>query len=148
MADRWYPGPFSHPYPGVSNCRVDSSPGIPVVGLPDCEEGGDLQDALDAIRPHLPPEVEDQIGPLDAGVGIDRLRDVGIPVPSNYTAPAYTGLHEDIDVHLQAIRVGPLFLPICSCEQWWDQSRNIELRTDKVEGNETLAGNLGYDWGA
>ena len=23
MADRWFPGPFSHPYPGVSNCRVD-----------------------------------------------------------------------------------------------------------------------------
>ena len=22
--DRWYPGPFSHPYPGVSNCRADT----------------------------------------------------------------------------------------------------------------------------
>ena len=23
MLDRWYPGPFSHPYPGVSSCRTD-----------------------------------------------------------------------------------------------------------------------------
>ncbi len=23
MSDRWYPGPVSHPYPGVSNCRAD-----------------------------------------------------------------------------------------------------------------------------
>ena len=27
MIDRWYPGPFSHPYPGVSNCRTDH-PGV------------------------------------------------------------------------------------------------------------------------
>ena len=25
MKDKWYPGPFSHPYPGVSNCRTDQT---------------------------------------------------------------------------------------------------------------------------
>jgi hypothetical protein len=147
MADRWFPGPFSHPYPGVSNCRVDSSPGIPIAGLPTCEElPFGVQDALDQIP--VPEPVTDQIGPLDPGVGIDRIRNAGVPVPANYSAPSYTGLAEDIDVHLQAIRIGPLFLPMCSCEQWWDQSRNIELRTDRIAGNETLPGNLGFDWGA
>ena len=36
------------------------------------------------------------------------------------------------------------YLPICSCEQWYDQSENIETRTDKIAGNEYV----GYDWGA
>jgi hypothetical protein len=144
MADRWYPGPFSHPYPGVSNCRVDASPGIPIVGLPDCTElPFGVQDALDQIP--VPEPVTDQLGPLDPGVTIDQLPGV----PANYSAPSYTGLAEDIDVHLQAVRIGPLFLPMCSCEQWWDQSRNIELRTDKVVGNEDgPLDALGYDWGA
>jgi hypothetical protein len=53
-----------------------------------------------------------------------------------------------MDIHLQAVRIGELLLPICSCEQWFDQSRNIELRTNKTVGDETLPGNLGYDWGA
>ena len=30
----------------------------------------------------------------------------------------------------------------CSCEQWKDQSRNIQTRTDRVPDNEWL----GYDW--
>ena len=146
MADRWYPGPFSHPYPGVSNCRVDY-PGVPIAGLPECVRvfPGGVQDALDALP--VPAPVEDEINQFDPGVPIDT--------PENYSALSYAGLQEDIDVHLQAIRIGPLFLPVCSCEQWWDQSRNIELRTDKIVGNETTpatasnpAGALGYDWGA
>src|SRR5205809_6992686 len=39
MDDRWFPGPVSHPYPGVSSCRADPAfqgdPRLPVVGLPD-----------------------------------------------------------------------------------------------------------------
>ena len=35
------PGPLSHPYPSVSNCRTDQTfegdPQVPIVGLPDCE---------------------------------------------------------------------------------------------------------------
>ncbi|HMC68535.1 MAG TPA: hypothetical protein VKJ07_05220, partial [Mycobacteriales bacterium] len=42
MDDRWFPGPASHPYPGVSSCRTDSAfqgdPRLPVVGLPDCQD--------------------------------------------------------------------------------------------------------------
>ena len=45
MKDKWYPGPFSHPYPGVSNCRTDKTLDgdvqIPVVGLPDCASVGE-----------------------------------------------------------------------------------------------------------
>ena len=36
--DRWFPGPVTHPYPGVSNCKSAPAfardPQIPVVGLP------------------------------------------------------------------------------------------------------------------
>jgi len=36
MDDRWFPGPVSHPYPGVSSCRTDPAfqgdPRLPVVG--------------------------------------------------------------------------------------------------------------------
>ena len=65
-------------------------------------------------------------------------------MPENYSAPSYSGLEEDIDVHLQGLRLGDIYLPICSCEQWFDQSKNIETRTDTVAGNEWV----GYDWGA
>jgi len=125
MLDRWYPGPFSHPYPGVSNCRTDR-PGVPVVGLPDCQ------------RPPVGPE---QFG-IDPGVGIDNLQAAGVPVPENVSAPSYAALQEDVNVHLQAFRIGDILFTACSCEQWKDQSENIRTRTDRVEGNEYL----GYDW--
>jgi hypothetical protein len=147
MADHWYPGPLTHPYPGVSNCRTDSAlhgdPRYPIVGLPDCEN---IDGALGNIG--LPGPGDTGLYPQDPGLSTDDFQSQGIPVPENYGAPAYTGLEEDIDVHLQAVRIGGLLLPVCSCEQWWDQSRNIELRTDKIAGDETLPGNLGYDWGA
>src|SRR5437899_449506 len=42
MDDRWFPGPISHPYPGVSSCRTDPAfqgdPRLPLVGLPDCQD--------------------------------------------------------------------------------------------------------------
>ncbi len=125
MLDRWYPGPFSHPYPGVSNCRTDR-PGVPVVGLPDCQR---------------PPAGPEQFG-IDPGVGIDTLQEAGVPVPENVSAPSYGALQEDVNVHLQAFRVGDILFTACSCEQWKDQAENIRTRTDKVAGNEYL----GYDW--
>jgi hypothetical protein len=125
MLDRWYPGPFSHPYPGVSNCRTDR-PGVPVAGLPTCQ------------RPPFGPE---QLG-IDPGVGIDTLQAAGIPVPENVSAPSYASLQEDMNVHLQAFRIGDILFTVCSCEQWKDQSENIRTRTDREAGNEYL----GYDW--
>ncbi|HEX6117382.1 MAG TPA: hypothetical protein VFY99_09795 [Solirubrobacterales bacterium] len=146
MSDRWFPGPFSHPYPGVSNCRTDSvlgdAAGVPIAGLPDCQRlPGGLSSFSDALGlPDVPPA--DQDG--DPGLTTDDFQELGIPVPENYSAPAYTGLEEDIDIHLQGIRLGEIYLPICSCEQWFDQSKNIETRTNTVAGDEWL----GYDWGA
>ncbi len=147
MTDRWYPGPLSHPYPGVSNCRADPAfagdPLLPIVGLPDCKgvKGG-LEDLAGLLGLPAPPIPETPA--IDPGLSTDDFQALGIPVPENYSAPGYTGLQEDIDVHLQGIRLGELFMPICSCEQWYDQSTNIETRTDKIVGNE----HLGYDWGA
>jgi hypothetical protein len=138
--DRWFPGPISHPYPGVSNCRTDSAlagdPRVPIVGLPDCTgvEGGlnSLSDILGLPDPpDLPPGV-------DPGLHTDDFQSLGIPVPENYSAPAYTGLEEDINVHLQAFRIGEILFTACSCEQWSDQSANIETRTDKKANNEYL----------
>lgn len=130
MEDRWYPGPFSHPYPGVSSCRTDAAlagtPGAPIVGLPDCQR---------------PPGGPKQFG-IDPGIDTDDLQDAGVPVPENYSAPSYTGLQESVNVHLQAFRIGEILFTVCSCEQWKDQSENIETRTDTERGNEYL----GYDW--
>ncbi|MEA2352803.1 MAG: hypothetical protein QOJ14_1217, partial [Thermoleophilaceae bacterium] len=132
FVDRWFPGPFSHPYPGVSSCRTDRAlegdPEAPVVGLPDCQAA-----ASEVGHPN----------PLkDAGVTTDTIQELGLPVPENYSAPAYTGLEEDVSVHLQAFRIGDILYTVCSCEQWADQSKNIKTRTNRVQGDEWL----GYDW--
>ena len=57
--DRWFPGPVTHPYPGVSNCRTAPAfagdPQIPVVGLPDCVPAEDgLDQLLGPDRPARP----------------------------------------------------------------------------------------------
>ena len=140
MQDRWYPGPISHPYPGVSNCRTDAAlapdPGVPVVGLPDCRRpSGDPTG--DVFAP-----VADAFAPHNPGLTTDDLQRAGVPVPENYSAPSYTGLEENLGVHLQAFRLGDMLFTICSCEQWKDQAENIKTRTDRVAGNEYL----GYDW--
>ncbi len=145
--DRWYPGPFSHPYPAASNCRVDKGlagdPQLPLIGLPDCTGiAGALNTVTDLIG--LPSVPLDGLPIPDPGLSTDDFQALGIPVPENLGAPSYTGLQEDIDVHLQGLRMGEIFLPICSCEQWFDQSQNIETRTDTIAGNEWH----GFDWGA
>jgi hypothetical protein len=129
--DRWYPGPLSHPYPGVSSCRTDSGlggdPRVPLAGLPDCESPFDFTGF---------PQ------PVFTGVSTDDFERAGIPVPENYSAPSYTGLEEDVDVHLQAFRIGDMLFTVCSCEQWADQSKNIKTRTDTLSDNEYY----GFDW--
>jgi hypothetical protein len=145
--DRWFPGPTSHPYPGVSNCRTDKTVNgdvqFPVAGLPDCEnaQGGlkALADIFGIDDPPEPPTV-----PVDPGISTDDFQALGIPLPENYSAPSYTGLEEDVSIHLQAFRLGEILFTVCSCEQWFDQSRNIKTRTDKQQGNEWH----GYNWAA
>src|ERR1700742_3621901 len=133
VSDKWFPGPLSHPFPTVSNCRTDQAlngnPQAPVVGLPDCSGAGESP--------------WDDIG-VNPGPSTDDFERAGIPIPENYGAAGYTGLEEDLGIHLQAVRLGDVLLTICSCEQWADQARNIKTRTDAAQGNEYL----GYDWGA
>ena len=121
MADRFYPGPLSHPVPTVSNCRFDY-PAVPVAGLPDCQR--------------LPLTTQ------DAGVSLEMLKPLGVPIPENISVPGYGGLEESFSVHMQALRLGDILLTLCSCEQWADQSRNIRTRTDRLKGNQYL----GYQW--
>jgi hypothetical protein len=145
MEDRWFPGPRSHPYPGVSNCRSDKAlegdPQIPVLGLPTCM--GPIQSIwtlaeLAGFDVPIPPPTS----PVDPGLSTDDFQSRGIPVPENYSAPSYTGLQEDVSVHLQAIKLGDILFPICSCEQWFDQSEFIETSTNRTQGDQYL----GYDW--
>ncbi|HEX2125250.1 MAG TPA: neutral/alkaline non-lysosomal ceramidase N-terminal domain-containing protein, partial [Thermoleophilaceae bacterium] len=133
--DRWFPGPASHPYPGISSCRSDKAlsgdPRFPIIGFPDCQTFNDSP-AGDFV----------QIPTQDTGIRTDNLQELGIPVPENYSAPSYTGLEENVSVHLQAFRIGDILFTVCSCEQWADQSMNIKSRTDRVAGNQ----HNGYDW--
>src|SRR3954451_10411588 len=136
MDNRWFPGPVSHPYPGVSSCRTDpalqGNPRLPVVGLPDCEE----VPAGDSLSP-----VISQLGPAFPGLSTDTFESLGIPVPENYSAPSNGALEDTLGVHMQAFRLGDILFTVCSCEQWVEQSYNIKTRTDKQPDNEYV----GYD---
>ena len=143
--DGWFPGPLSHPYPGVSSCRTDAGlhgdPRIPVAGLPDCvgtfQGPHALADFLGFPEPPTP-----ETSPIDPGLSTDDFEAAGIPLPENYSAPAYTGLEEDVSVHMQAFKLGDILFTVCSCEQFADQSRNIETRTNARQGDQYF----GYDW--
>src|SRR3954467_6253086 len=135
MDDRWFGGPISHPYPGISSCRTDSAfsgdPRVPVVGLPDCEDmpwGNSLQ-PVTTLNGNTP------------GISTDTFEALGIPIPENYSAPSNGALEDTVGVHMQAFRLGDILFTVCSCEQWVEQSYNIKTRTDTQPGNEWL----GYD---
>ncbi len=121
------PGPLSHPYPSVSNCRteptVEGEPGAPVVGLPDCERS-----------PAAAPS------PLTW----DALKGLGLPVPEHYDVPAVGTVEENARLKLQVVRLGEVLLASCACEPQMDLVRNLESRLDDVTGNI----DDGYDWGA
>jgi hypothetical protein len=125
--DRWLPGPASHPLPTFGNCK---------------------NEALLAGHPFLPTDVPTcaELGqsPVDPGLRLDDLKAAGLPVPDSVSYPAYTGLEEDLGVHLQAFAIGGILFTVCPCEQWKDQSLNIRSRTDREAGNEWL----GYDFSA
>src|SRR3954451_985116 len=136
MEDRWFPGPVSHPYPGVSSCRTDpalqGNPRLPVVGLPDCEE----VPAGDSLSP-----VMSQAGLPVPGLTTDDFEKLGIPIPENTSFPSHGALEDTLGVHMQAFRLGEILFTVCSCEQWVEQAYNIKTRTDTQPGNEYL----GYD---
>lgn len=126
MFDGWVPGPVSHPYPSVSNCRseptVEGNPGAPVVGLPDCQRPGDSDDNASPV--------------------VENLKLHGLPVPESYDAPSAGLVEENARMHLQAVRLGDVLLASCSCEPQVDLVKNLESRTD------TEAGRIynGFDW--
>ena len=95
------------------------------------------------LRDRRPARAADRAGrprPLDR-----RLPGARDPAAGELLgALGYTGLEEDVSIHLQAFRLGDILFTVCSCEQWFDQSRNIKTRTDKVQGNE----HHGYNWAA
>lgn len=120
------PGPVSHPYPSVSNCRThttaEGNPGAPILGLPDCQRATDGDD--------------------DRVLLFETLKEHGIPVPEHYDAPAFTGVEENLRLKLQAFRMGEVLLASCACEAQVDLILNFESRADDVEGNIWD----GYDW--
>jgi hypothetical protein len=139
MDDRWFPGPVSHPYPGVSSCRTDAAlqgdPRLPVAGLPDCQgvPWGDSPQPVQSLYNSI-------VGAMP-GISTDTFESLGIPLPENYSAPSYGALEDTVGVHMQAFRLGDILFTVCSCEQWVEQSYNIKTRTDTKPGNEYL----GYD---
>jgi hypothetical protein len=122
MLTHWVAGPVSHPYPSVSNCRagrtVDGDPGVPVLGLPDCER------ASGALGQALPAD------------GLwDALRSSGLPLPEHYDAPSFGTVEENLRLKLQVVRLGDTLLASCACEPQSDLIKAIETRTDDVQGN-------------
>ena len=117
-AEAWVPGPVSHPYASVSNCRtepaVEGNPGSPILGLPDCERRGDT-------------DQDDQTW--------EMLKAMGIPLPEHYDAPSWAAVQENQRLRLQAFRLGEVVLASCSCEAQMDLILNFESRADDVEGN-------------
>jgi hypothetical protein len=120
------PGPVSHPYPSVSNCRThttaEGNPGVPIAGLPDCERA--------------------QPGNDDSNMLFESLKAHGIPIPEHYDAPSFTGVEENTRLKLQAFRMGEVLLASCACEAQVDLILNFESRADDVQGNIWD----GYDW--
>jgi hypothetical protein len=116
----WVPGPVSHPYPSVSNCRteptVEGNPGMVITGLPDCDRPlGDSND--------------------DASQLWQQLKGLGAPLPEHYDAPAFGSVEENLRLHLQAFRLGEVVFASCACEAQMDLILNFESRADSEQGN-------------
>ena len=125
---KFTPGPVSHPYPSVSNCKTETTaegaPGAPVLGLPDCQRG--------------------PLGPDKTNMVWENLKAHGIPLPDHYDAPGFAAVEENARIKLQVFRLGEVMLASCSCEAQVDLIRNLETRLDATPGNIFD----GYDWGA
>ena len=120
----WVPGPISHPYPSVGNCRTDPTlTGSPGVGVaPDCE------------RPGSAPA-----NPVTSNLDLH-----GVPVPDEYGAPGYPAVEENTRMMLQVFRFGEVLLASCACEAQVDLILNLESRANAVSGDIFD----GFDWRA
>lgn len=125
------PGPVSHPYPSVSNCKTDATAGgdvgVPVVGLPDCGRFGfPGNNAVTA----------------QAALIYATAKAEGVPVPDHYDFTGFTGVEENARIKLQTVRLGEVLLASCACEAQMDLILNLESRANnKVEDIYD-----GFDW--
>jgi hypothetical protein len=116
----WAPGPVSHPYPSVGNCRTDQTaagdPGVPAAGLPDCQrtDGG---------------------SPVHEPLLWESLKQHGFPLPETYDAPSHGAVEENVRLQLQVARIGDVILGSCSCEAQVDLILNFESRANDVAGD-------------
>ena len=123
--DSWIPGPASHPYPSVWNCRTESNvtgaPNGP--GLPSCGEV--LNEAYDG-------EPDPAMQAIYQG-----LREAGVPVPEHgsMNGPGHGAVEENTRLHLQVFKIGDVVLGSCACEAQVDLIMNFESRADNVAGN-------------
>ncbi|TAL12825.1 MAG: hypothetical protein EPN99_16545, partial [Frankiales bacterium] len=119
----WVPGPLSHPYPSVGNCRTETTvEGNPGVGVaPDCERAG---------------------SPTQENPVVNTLELHGVPVPDSYGAPGYPAVEENPRLKLQVFRFGEVLLASCACEAQVDLILNLESRANDVAGDIFD----GYDW--
>lgn len=163
----WIPGPVSHPYPSVSNCRsettVTGNPGAPVLGLPDCarEVPGGINDIFDGADDVMAEGGDDaqpfrdvlaQVRAAYQGISTTgreaaaqvyhTMRAEGVPVPDHYDVSGFGALEENLRLKLQAFRLGDVVLGSCACEAQVDLILNFESRADAVAGNIYD----GFDW--
>ncbi|HEX2295883.1 MAG TPA: hypothetical protein VHN37_11295 [Actinomycetota bacterium] len=119
----WVPGPLSHPYPSFANCRpeaaVEGNPRGP--GVPTCTGAG-THDKTSMMW--------------------ENLKAHGLPLPEQYSPPAFTGVEENLRLHLQAFKLGEVIFASCACEAQVDLILNFETRADEAQGNIWH----GYDW--
>ncbi|PTU31223.1 hypothetical protein CJD38_07675 [Stenotrophobium rhamnosiphilum] len=146
-ANAWVPGPLSHPYPSISNCRtqttLEGDLGIPAAGLPDCARRDTAID-LDggAISGPLFDGWQEITNVTQGGMIYALLRAEGVPVPEHYDVPAFSAVEENLRLKLQAFRLGEILLASCACEAQNDLVLNIKSRLDAQRNNIYD----GFDW--
>ena len=134
MLTHFVAGPLSHPYPSVGNCRTGPTdagdPGVPALGLPDCQRTSDPPDPFPGVTLPISPNL------------LKALKSAGVPVPDNYDVSSFGTVEENARIKLQAVRIGDVLLASCSCEAQADLIRNLESRTDGSVGNQWF----GFDY--
>ncbi len=122
--------PLTKTVTGVSNCNTyalfHGDPRVPVLGFPDCAGG-----AADVFTP---------LAPATAAI-YDQAQAAGVPIPSTYSATAFTAVQETNAVHLMAFKLGGIGVTFNPSEQFTDTALNTESRLDRVAGIHT-----GFDW--
>ena len=102
IEDRWFRGPVSHPYPGVSSCRTDSAlAGNPRVPSPACRTA-----RRSPARQHRPADHRRRPAAPSRGSRPTTSRSSGSRSPRTTRRPRYTGLQDTLGVHMQALPPG------------------------------------------